>query len=63
MAELNNHPSLKEVPSQQSYTIARGINGILWIWEKVEENLWKVYAFEAPQKFHFEDDKGNWVTR
>jgi hypothetical protein len=63
MSTMNENPFLESTPVQQSYTIARGINGILWIWEKIEDNLWKVYAYEAPQAFHFEDDLGNWVTK
>ncbi|QHT66330.1 hypothetical protein GXP67_06490 [Rhodocytophaga rosea] len=63
MSKMNNVTSLKEVPALESYTIARGINGILWIWEKVEDNVWKVYAYETPQNYHFEDDKGNQVNR
>lgn len=63
MVKTNSHSSTKDVPALQSYTIAKGINGILWIWEKQGENLWKVYAYEAPHKFHFEDDKGNQVSK
>ncbi len=60
---MNKPPSLEKTSTQQSYTIAKGLNGILWIWEKIEDNLWKVYAYETPQKFHFEDDQGNLINK
>jgi hypothetical protein len=55
--EINSTPENNQIA--HSYAIARGIDGILWIWEKIQNNLWKVYPYEKPKQFHFEDDLGN----
>lgn len=56
---MNTVSSTQNNQTTYSYTIAKGIDGILWIWEKIQDNCWKVYPYDKPHVFHFEDNLGN----